>query len=244
MQIKIGVVVPTLTNKEGGYEALASIKSNLDIFWTPIIIDNWRENRVLAESWNLGIETAIDLGCDYILIINDDVLFSPWTLTGLVQAYKAVPEVGMVTGMNVRGSMQPHDIFNIEIPSWASHNYAESPDFACFMLTPDTFSKVGKFDENFRPAYFEDNDYHYRMSLAGIKAIMTNWAPYYHYGSQTQNKYIDIGQPVVNSIQFENNRAYYEYKWGGSPGQETYINPYGDTTKSLSMWKHINQIND
>jgi hypothetical protein len=241
--INVGVVVPTLTNKEGGYEALQSIKGSYDIMWMPIIMDNWRVQRALSASWNEGIEIAITSGCQYILVINDDVLFSPWTLAGMIKVFlfSDIPNLGMVTGMNIRGSTQPYDILSIDIPPHEPHNWAENPDFACFMLTPEVFARVGKFDENFNPAYFEDNDYHYRMKLYGLKAISSSWAPYYHYGSVTQNKNVDIGQPVVNSFQFENNRAYYIGKWGGEPGRETFQSPYNELGKSPSTWKFLSQ---
>lgn len=238
---KVGVVVPTLTNKAGGYEALHSIKGSFDIFWMPIIIDNWREQRTLSTSWNIGIDIAITYECDFILIINDDVLFSPWTLVGLIAAYEKEfgTGVGMTTGRNIRDSIQPEEIFNIEIPSWADHRYSEHPDFSCFLIRPDTFYKVGRFDENFKPAYFEDNDYHRRITLLGYKAIATEWAPYYHYGSLTQNADIERGNPVVHPIQFQENQGYYSLKWGGVPGQESFYNPYNDSKMTPSQWKYL-----
>jgi GT2 family glycosyltransferase len=236
---KVAVVVPTLTNKAGGYEALQSIRCAFDIWWQPIIVDNWRENRVLSNAWNKGIEEGFLLGADYALVINDDVLFSPWTLTGLVRAFQSnltPPNVGMVTAVNLRGQMEnPTDIFNIEIPSYETHEFGLNPDFSCFMLDKKTYEKVGTFDENFNPAYFEDNDYHYRMQLLDIQAISTQWAPFYHYGSQTQNN--DPNHPVVPSDAFIRNRWYYQNKWGGEPGQEVFKRPYNDDSMPVNKWK-------
>jgi len=239
--ITIGVVVPTLSNLAGGYLALQSIKSAYSIIWMPIILDNWNEHRSVAESWNLGIEIADHYQCDYALVINDDVLFSPWTMSGLVNALANPPDdnVVMVTGQNLRGHLHnPEDIFNIEIPSYREHSYGNNPDFACFMVKPDIIDIIGKFDENFKLAYFEDNDYHRRIQLLGYEAISTSWAPYFHFGSQTQNKFLhEVGHGVVSADQFNQNRQYYMDKWGGDLGYETYQNPYNDESMTAAQWK-------
>lgn len=235
----IAVVVPTLYNKAGGYEALQSIKGSEDITWEPIIMDNWRNpQRSVTQSWNQGVDIALDMKSDYILVINDDILFSPWTLTGLVKAFETPmkpDKTAMVTGRNLRGTMEPEDIFGIEIPSHKEHEFDLNPDFSCFMITPDTFNKVGRFDENFQPAYFEDNDYHYRIKLCDQVAISSCWAPYYHYGSVTQN--FDPNSPTVRSDQYVQNEWYYISKWGGmGPGTEIYEHPYNDKTMAPSRW--------
>ncbi len=232
------VVVPTLNNKAGGYEALQSIRSAFDIWWQPIIIDNWREPRSIAASWNFGVDQAIQMSADYVLIINDDVLFSPWTLTGLVRAFESSLKPSntvMVTGTNMRGSMEPEDIFRIEIPSYKEHEFGLNPDFSCFMIKPETFAKVGSFDENFKPAYFEDNDYHYRIKLCGFEAISSSWAPFYHYGSLTQN--YDQNSPTVPPEQFLKNQDYFNRKWGAlGPGMETFQRPFNDPNLPASRW--------
>lgn len=239
--ITVGVVIPTLNNLEGAYKALASIKGSYKIFWIPIILDNWRENRSVAESWNYGIEIAAMYECNYVLVINDDILFSPWTLSGLVNAFenKTDENIVMVTGQNWRDTiLNPEDIFNIDIPSYRYHNYNYNPDFACFLARPDIIDIIGKFDENFKLAYFEDNDYHRRIKLLGYEAISTEWAPYFHFGSQTQNKFLEQnGHGVVTPDQYNKNQQYYVDKWGGPPMYESYSNPYNDERMSPAQWK-------
>lgn len=238
--IKVAVVMPTLKNKEGGFEALQSIRGALNIWWMPIIIDNWRTPRSVPESWNYGIEQAKLIPADYVLVLNDDVLFSPWTLTGLVKAFETPMKPSntmMVTGINMRDKMEPEDIFNIEIPSHQTHDFDFAPDFSCFMITPEAFTKIGSFDENFKPAYFEDNDYHRRIKLMGGEAICSSWAPFYHYGSKTQN--FDPNNPTVKPEEYVKNQWYYIEKWGGmGPGTEIYDHPYNDPQCAASRWKY------
>lgn len=234
--IKVGVVIPTLNNKSGGYEALHSIKGTDKIFWTPIIMDNWRTKSILSASWNNGILQAKDIECDLVLVINDDVLLAPHTLQGLVESWMQKQSgVVMITGQNIRNSFDfPDQILKYQCPLNEDEVIGGGPDFSCFLTSPEILDIVGKFDENFIPAYFEDNDYHRRIDLLGYKAVSSSWAHYYHYGSTTQN-YID-GQPVVMPFEFEQNRNYYSNKWGGEPGKETYTNPYNDPTLTPAMW--------
>ncbi len=41
------------------------------------------------------------------------------------------------------------------------------------------------FDPNFRPAYFEDNDYYARVVLGGGRCRVVHAAQFFHHGSMT-----------------------------------------------------------
>jgi GT2 family glycosyltransferase len=229
----VGIVMPTLTQFELGLKALQSVVTKHR--WTPFIIPNWEKRMAVTVSWNLGINQAIRKGADYILVVNDDILFSPWTIDGLVSYFESADDsIAIVTGHNVRGQIEnPDDIFSWPCPEFPNVD-EEHPDFACFMIKPSTIENIGNFDENFTPAYFEDNDYHRRINLLGYKARFTASAPYYHYGSRTQNN--DSNIPVVPPFAFELNRAYYINKWQGDVGSETALHPYGNESLSPKHW--------
>ncbi len=82
---------------------------------------------------------------------------------------------------------------------------------------------------------------HYRIKILGYKAIATTAAPYYHYGSQSQNASLSEGKPIVDGMKFEANRAYYTEKWGAGPGQERYVypfnNPANDPREVKKEWR-------
>lgn len=138
----------------------------------------------------------------------------------------------MATALNMRGSIEnPDDILNYNIDS---DDYDLNPDFCCWLAKTDILKVIGKFDENFQRAYFEDNDFHYRIKLLGFEAIKVVNAPMYHYGSQTQNA--DPNNPVVPPPMFIENREYYIKKWGGIPGFETYTHPYNNLQLSPRKW--------
>lgn len=230
--MKIGIIVPILNQHKLGLEALWSVRTNHD--WEPYIIDNWRNPRCVAASWNEGLTHAFDSNCDFALVINDDVVLSPWTIDSqveyLIDQDKIDADVRMTTGHAVGNEGNDRQMLNWPEPPGEAP-FVRGADFACFMMGPELFNEIGLFDENFKPAYFEDNDYHRRLLLAGYKAEIVTTAPYLHYGSRTQKE-----SGVVNSYQFEILKQYYKNKWGGAPGAEIYATPYNDPNFGLNEW--------
>lgn len=47
------------------------------------------------------------------------------------------------------------------------------PPGCCFMMTRETWDKIGNYDENYIPYHWEDTDLFYRAKKAGIKLIRT-----------------------------------------------------------------------
>jgi hypothetical protein len=224
-EITVGVVVPVMRNFEGAVKALHSIDHTYT--WTPFIGHQWELDFSLARSWNTCIEDVFFEGYDYALVINDDVLFRFDTLVDLVDAWKTAPkDTLMLTGSNVRGLCEPYELTEPPFPL-PQREYDPSPDFSCFMVRPDFFEIVGHFDEDYYPAYFEDNDMHYRMKLAGCEAYRVTSAIYYHYGSVTHHTMV-AEQGAARHEQFRYNQGRYLDKWGGLPGSERFIYPWNN----------------
>lgn len=175
----------------------------------------------LGEKWNLGVAEASKNGCSIALICNNDILFHPATIDTLINRWltnKANNErIGIISAHNRRGDTQPTDIFTLPIPDPASE--AESPDFSCFLMDIEVWQAIGKFDINYIPCYFEDGDTHANLAIHDYSAIATTAAPYYHFGSITQNS---VPGGLCKSAQFEKLRAYFRYKWGCVPGEPAY----------------------
>jgi hypothetical protein len=82
-------------------------------------------------------------------------------------------------------------------------------EFSCFALNKHTYSKVGRFDENFIYVYSEDADYKQRCMLSNIivNSLM--------HESKQNNKSLTLKkQPSLNRIRY--NREYLKFKWGDS----------------------------
>lgn len=155
-------------------------------------------NLGVARSWNWFFNVVPHP----MLITNDDVEFGTYDLENFSKAYL----------------LEDTDLL-------FTNNVSHLNMFSCFMPTPNLILRVGLFDEGFYPAYFEDNDYFYRMRLAGMgwKAIPTDIL---HYSSSTLEMYTPE-QKEAHHGQFNANHSYFRQKWGGSPGYETYTTPFG-----------------
>jgi len=175
------------------------------------------DNIGVGPAWNEGILESFkfDENINYVLVSNNDVIYHPETINNLIKSLDKHPDWGMATACNQRAILaDPQAIKTMEIPA---EQFNDGPDFACFMIRKSAYEKIGGFDENFIKGFFEDNDYHYRMEKLGIPAMSTTLAPYYHFGSRTQNQ-----RPggIVDAKQFDANRQYYVKKHGGGPGSE------------------------
>lgn len=91
------------------------------------------------------------------------------------------------------------------------------------VFTPTLLKRVGYFDENFFPGYFEDNDYRYRIKLTNTKITSIPLLAE-HQTSSTLNSSDKFKQK--NNVSFQENYNYYISKWGGPPNHEIYITPF------------------
>lgn len=172
-------------------------------------------NAGVAPGWNQLIKVALEWGATKIIICNNDITFGPHTIDGLCKAYdqlrKHVPETVMVTATN--HTKRPEQLASIK-QVW---KHQEHPDFSCFMITPETIERIGFFTEHYKPAFFEDNDTHWRILLSGYKAFSTDWAPYSHIASRTRYENHDI---VPHKRFRENKLVFFRYMLTDTVGQE------------------------
>ena len=148
-------------------------------------------NLGVAASWNNIIERQANLGYTHILILNDDVI--------------------------LKRKAQ-------DIEKWLEENPADFYDgygYYSFIIPYKTYQTIGKFDERFYPAYYEDTDYEYRLKMAGAKVINTEMLyPEVLRKSQSGAK----DQSLYNEVY--KCRQYYDQKWGGVPTHETFKTPF------------------
>lgn len=158
------------------------------------------KNAGVSGSWNMLLENiyngvpGFSEPCSYALILNDDIY-----LGSQQSAVNKFIVENLITLATTTGT-------------WCA-----------FILSKFIYRKVGAFDENFYPAYFEDNDYAWRLKLCGY--------PHTSHEFLDPQDYINSGSiakdPSLN-LNFENNRLHFIRKWGGEPTKETYLVPYGN----------------
>lgn len=96
--------------------------------------------------------------------------------------------------------------------------------WSCFKQRNSVWEAVGLYDEEFF-AYHEDNDYSYRMKLAGIERDDVQHGGIAHVGSATVNAMIGHNRSVFEQNWFRGH-VYYICKWGGTPDKETFKTPF------------------
>jgi GT2 family glycosyltransferase len=165
-------------------------------------------NLGVAASWNYLCRLVFDQNskCSWVnpraWLINDDVYMG-----------KSQSEIFDV--LHDASSMDAKFVANLE--NWSN-----------FFIHRDCFEKVGPFDENFYPAYFEDNDYRYRMKLGKVVYFgHENLQPEVFRSSMTRTK-----DPSLNEY-FQKNELYYEKKWGGPPGEERFRVPFDGVKQNV-----------
>ena len=105
--------------------------------------------------------------------------------------------------------------------------------FAAFAITRKAVELIGLFDENFVPAYYEDNDFYRRAILTGVPVIEVP-SRLRHAGSMVIRGSEHYASE--NRRTFPRNGDYYRCKWGGLPGSETYATPF-DRGGSPAQWE-------
>jgi len=194
-----------------------------------------RQPQAVAKGWNDGIAKAVELGCAYILVINDDIVLKSNAIDNLVAHAQAQPEA---TLWSMGGY---HDLAGLESAVDNSADYHEHPNFSSFMVHRSFGRTFGRFDENFVPAYCEDNDAVARIAHADGKAFITGGAWMYHFGSRTINSDEEFRSKMP--LDFTRNAQYFQHKWGtgivNEPDQmreQYYHHPYNIGELALHEW--------
>jgi hypothetical protein len=160
------------------------------------------QNLGVAASWNAILNQALD---QPVVISNDDIELGPTTLADLAAVLTdGVPFVIADGGWNKNG--------------WCLFGQAAS--CTC---------KVGAYDENFYPAYYEDSDFNVRLKRAGIEPVFVKTS-FSHEGWATMK-----AEPANGPVREGQRRSaeYFERKWGALPTEEGH---FGEPFDGVPPW--------
>lgn len=104
--------------------------------------------------------------------------------------------------------------------------------FNAFGIDHSAIEKAGWFDENFHPAYFEDNDYDRRCQLSGVPMAGLPSGLLHRASSTISSNSVYRNE---NGRTFPYNALYYRQKWGGPPRQERFETPFNEGG-SIAEW--------
>lgn len=170
-------------------------------------VEHHPTNLGCAASWNRGIKHFLDAGFDWVLVLNDDVELLPDTVSSFIDA----------------------------ISEQRPLVWSPNESMSCFAIHRRVIDTVGWFDENFWPAYREDEDYVHRMKIAGIKPGPAIGAEVIHSRSSSLNYSEYLWFQHRTRIDHQN-LMYYGRKWGGVPHFERFVKPFNDARSALSDW--------
>ena len=157
-----------------------------------LYIHEEKNNLGVSASWNKLCD-IIFAEYDYALIINDDVYLGYGTQV-----------VNEAINRSKVGIVQSYFKWSV------------------VLISKQLFKKVGRFDDEFYPAYFEDSDYIYRVKLAGLlHEVDDTLTPVVKRENCSTNK-----DRSLFDGHFQRNRERYIAKWGNSPLLETFTKPF------------------
>lgn len=175
-----------------------------DLKANTLVWDNTRNNIGVSAAWNKGIERMKERNADWIIFLSASMRFNQG-------------------GLDLIEQLKTTELMVAE---------AEGHQFHLMSIRREVIEKVGTFDENFTPAYYEDTDYGQRIRNSYDHTF--KWAKIkvdcYCVGNAHGVNLAGVRMDIQKNID------YYIRKWGGMPGQQTYFHPFNNPNNSQSFW--------
>ena len=216
--------IPTINRKDYLIEGLKIIdthKGNLPLS-NLIIIDNGNQdispiipaglkdittlfvedtNLGVSGSWNKILKYAFeDFNCSHCCLLNDDIGLGPTWFNNYLRILEEHPQAFLLNS-----------------------GYF----WSCTTLTKACWDTIGKFDENFFPAYFEDNDYARRIKL--YQTHVDDDTLYINdngLNPEIQRNSQSISKDGSLNSGYAKNGAYFAEKWGGGVHDPKFLTPF------------------
>ena len=140
-----------------------------------------------ANGFNFGLRNMLSGSstAGWVLVVNGDIAFYPGVLARIAR--------------NVERHLARDPLFGIGFTSLCCGS-----EWSAVVFTRRVVDRVGLLDENFYPAYYEDDDYAIRVYLSGLKAARFNNTALLH-GKIDGSKDYESG--VALNLYFAKNKA-------------------------------------
>jgi GT2 family glycosyltransferase len=190
----------------------------------------------VAGGWNAGTKLGLDWGAEYCICLANDTEAEPHCVQNLLTFGMSREDGNPLAQRVALWSGTANNDGRVLDPEMVG----EGADFSFFAFRPETIQRHGWFDEMFRPAYFEDNDYAARIVLGGEHHRYVYGARFYHHVSMTARNDAEMAHHINHWFGVNQNR--FVRKWGRPPvGDEaTMLRDYHRTPfnsgEPLSWW--------
>lgn len=170
-----------------------------------------KENLGYSKANNQGLKLALKSKYEYIGLLNNDILFTPQWLENTLKVFDSDPQIGMAAPRDA--GRRKFFRKKISAENYLEHykdrlkrfkepyKYVLEPLFCCVIVKRAVVDKIGLMDENYTPAFWEDQDYIMRMFYAGFSAATSNRSFIFHNHSTTSSS--------VKTEIYERNREYF-----------------------------------
>ena len=234
--IKCDIILPVCDQYDFIKNCIESIIRNTDIPYRLIIINNGKspnvrkylddldkneavETTVIHSSHNIGWVKALNKGmkisrAPYICFQNDDTIVTRGWLKKMINILNIDPRYGMVNPVwDGRPSNISIDKYNEILERKNRGNYIETDWCRGFsvVLKRDVIKKIGKVDEIYGLAYFDDVDYSVTAIEAGFLCIKALDTYIYHHRNVTS---FELFKGEKWNELHEKNKLIYYKKWG------------------------------
>lgn len=215
--MKIAFVIPTFNRKDSLRRVLLNLNSISipdSVVISKIIIndgskdgtvelleDNFRDSIVVngdgnwwwTKCMNEGFKKAIDLGNDFVLVLNDDIELEANYLITLLNDYKSLPQKSILGSASISMD-KPHRIESAGTKDFVKYRLKFTPYFSGFKKVDDSFAgvhrswtlsgrgtlipvtvfkEIGFYDEQL-PQYGSDDEFCIRANLLNIP-VYVSW---------------------------------------------------------------------
>jgi GT2 family glycosyltransferase len=147
---------------------------------------------ILRQDSNLGFLRAVNLAAEHatgeqLLLLNNDAVLEPQTLAHAMARLAAEPDAGAVGGPILLwdGRLQEAGSIIWRDGSCQGYGRGDSPDAPAYRFVRDVdycsgaflmvrralFEQLGRFDDGFAPAYYEESDFCVRLWEAGHRIV-------------------------------------------------------------------------
>ena len=213
----------------------------LSLMASAIKVVNNVENVGFVEACNQG--AALAQG-QYLVFLNNDTVVHPRWLHYLTETVEADDSVGAVGSMLLYPDGRLQEAGGIVWRDGNAANYGRGADpqahefsfarevdycsAAALLVRKDLFTRLGGFDENYSPAYYEDTDLCLGIRSLNFKVVYQPLARVTHWEGTTAGTDLENGFKRYQTI----NRTKFAQKWKGVLEKEHHENQPGALEKA------------
>lgn len=188
-----------------------------------------KQNGGFIESCNTGAKLATG---KYLMFLNNDtVVYENW-LDALIEVFDNYPDVGLVGSKLVYPDNQLQEAGGIVFsdasgwnygrlgnPDEPQYNHVREVDYcsgASILIRKDLFEKLGRFDERYKPAYYEDTDLAFAVRNIGKKVYYQPASMITHFEGISSGTDLTQGMKKYQVV----NQSKFKEKWASALSQQ------------------------